>query len=371
MSEKHSIYFLIDEFEDSFKVVKSLNLKDKIKDYIINEEFDRELDNFCNNKEHIQRIIRFMKYYYRKKIINKKRIKSWLINLFSANNFYGQYCELMAYAWMYEMEIKFIPQIMVDSSELLNKEKVELDGCIDKKEIYFDIKAFGIQFYAREIFRRKLQEHFKGKIVYIEGLRDSSYKDISKYAFEAMKQIVACLEKNQSYYIEGLRWNIKMLDIGKDNINLVKERQQKEFDPYRFARENKFFCIRKASQFTINKPFILICSFSDSFNNFYDKGNLLNTNTALRALARRTFMELNKCNKKAIRFDGRLEQNMAVKDVVKYISGIIFINFNSGMSRIFLNPYAKNKVEKIEIFEIIPGRIYNDCEVDDFEYDIY
>lgn len=68
MSEKHSIYFLIDEFEDSFKVVKSLNLKDKIKDYIINEEFDRELDNFCNNKEHIQRIIRFMKYYYRKKL---------------------------------------------------------------------------------------------------------------------------------------------------------------------------------------------------------------------------------------------------------------------------------------------------------------
>ncbi|WBW94691.1 hypothetical protein [Oceanirhabdus sp. W0125-5] len=371
MSEKHSIYFLIDVFENEFKIIKSLNLKDKINNYIIDEEYDRELNSFSNNKEHIQRIIKFMKYYYRKKIVNKKKIKSWLLNLFSANNFYGQYCELMAYVWMFEMKIKFTPQVMIDSEELLNKKRVELDGVIDKKEIYFDIKSFGIQFYAREIFRRKLQEQFKGKIVYIEGLRDSSYKDISKYAFDSMKDIVEALEKKHSYFIEGLRWNIRILDIGKDNIKLVKKRQRKEFDPYRFARENKFFCIRKASQFTINKPFILICSFSDSFNNFYDKGNLKNTNTALRALARRTFMELNKCNKKAIRFDGRLDDNLLVKDVVKYISALIFINFNSGMSRIFLNPYGQNKIKKSDIFDIINGNRYTDFEIDDFEYDIY
>jgi len=82
-------------------------------------------------------------------------------------------------------------------------------------------------------------------------------------------------------------------------------------------------------------------------------------------------MELNKCNKKAIKFDGRLEQNLLVKDIVKYISAIIFINFTSGMSRIFLNPYGQNKIKKSEIFEVIHGRIWSDYEVDDFEYDIY
>lgn len=376
------LYDLLSKFEDKSEIIKHLNInKDKL-NTIINE--NKYLYNFYFDDIDINKIVKIIEYFNEGNKYTKKQIKKTILDLLSEKNFYGTYMELMTYYWINDKEIPFEPQIKMSKADVLNKSGCELDGKFgykESKDIFFDIKSFGLQEYLKYEFKRKIQKEFDDYIVMINSDIDCSFKDIERFAMEKVSNHIEILKSkiskgdNSNIYlhkIKGINWQIRLEE--KKNGTYF---EHNSFHSYRWAEENKMFFLKNVSQYTRNKPFILICSMTKKFNNMFL--NLENESiwVAFRSIARRAFFEFRKesflednDNINIDKVRKKIEDNLSICEISEYLSAILFIDLSNDAGKMYVNPFAKNKIYKHDLNNWLSNwrQAY---QIDDFEYDNY
>lgn len=149
-------------------------------------------------------------------------------------------------------------------------------------------------------------------------------------------------------------------------------------EPYRFAREFKYYVLNHANQILKKKSNVLAFVLPPKFN--FILTNNFTDDTAFRALARRVFMELTKDNNQLSQISNKWEGNTTkVKSIAKRITAIVFyIDGIDEKDRVyfFINPNVNKSNE--EAFGMSQLKMTMDYEVQDaeiffenFEYDNY
>lgn len=366
MSEEIKLHSLIDKFLKKLDFPEDINLKSKKTNISLSNH--PGLYNFYYNDEDISEISNLLKYFYRNNKYTKDDVKNDLLNLFSEKNFYGAYCELKTYSWLKSKGVKYTPQEKVESKNVVNSNDIVIDGICDRNNIYFDIKAFGVQENTKKVFREKLEDHLPNYNISINGPLDNSYNKVRKFALEKIENIRSTLEKNKNYRIEELGWNISLKEK-----NRVYTESVGSFNCYRFGKENKYFLVKNSSQFTIDDPFILICSFHQGINRTLVENFNESTCTSLRALARRVFVGFNKekfISVNASEFDSKIDEDYSISDVAKLLAGVLFIDLQNDRSWFFINPNSTHKFNSQKVNQMFNFE-NKEIIIDDFYYDNY
>ncbi|WP_273322066.1 hypothetical protein [Vallitalea guaymasensis] len=359
------------KLEEKWSYIKSLDLGDKVKKKntkLLNDGY-QDLYNFYNDNISQDNIIKFLKTEEK----YDKIIRKWLVDLLSLKGFCGTYCELMTYYWLKKNKCNFKPQVWLDKDRVINKNGCCIDGRIDNtwQQISFDIKSFGIQFRMIEELKRKIQPYFENKFIQIDGIVDfdfNRYQNHLKNLYPKNnkkddKSIISKLKKDNYIKLDDIGISIGIQNFERFSVSV------KEIDGYRFAMENSHYVIKNLSQFTVKEPFILICSFSKYNNRFLHDYNDEFIKVTTRALARRAFVEYFKSEQLASNFDKNIKDNIKVRDAIKYLSGIIFLNVNKEKSWVYLNPNSQFKLEEHSLNNALN---YTKLEIlDDFKYDNY
>jgi len=367
MSKEIKLHSLIDKFTEKIDFLKNMKLKSQIENISLSNY--PGLYNLYFNDDDISEISDLLNHFYSSDKYNKKEVKNDLLKLLSEKNFYGTYCELKTYAWLKNKGVKYTPQENIDSNNVVNSNGVKIDGVCDRNNIYFDIKAFGVQENTRKIFRNKLEVYFPDYNISINGPLDVSYNKVRKFALEKMSNIKSALKNNKNYKIEELGWNIS-LSQKKQRVYMESEGS---FNCYRFGKENKDFLVKNCSQFTTDDPFVLICSFHQGINrtlveNFNDSAYI-----SLRSLARRVFIGFNKetfSSVNASEFDSKIDEDYSINEVVKYLAGVLFIDLNNDKSWFFINPNSNHKFNSQKVNQMFNFENQK-MIIDDFYYDNY
>ncbi|EDT13583.1 hypothetical protein GNF56_02305 [Clostridium perfringens] len=284
------------------------------------------------------------------------------------NSSNGKVYEALVYSWLIEEKIKFEPQPEIKKENCLKKNDYHADGKIDRA--IFDVKSFGIGTIHIDTLRSKLEKKLPDKIISIGGSQNASQKDLSKYCLRKIDEIVDELKKKSICAI--------------DEINLVIEATPKEegvatsiseFDAYEWAKNNKFYFMKHASQFCINSPYIIFCPFDDREGNMFANLDSNIIYQCLRALCRRIFIELKRMNDiKLSDFDPKAKSEATIAIASKKISAIVFLDVTNKLSYednkvwVYVNPNADNKLYNHEIAKWFR---YNGAFIDDFINDNY
>jgi len=94
------------------------------------------------------------------------------------------------------------------------------------------------------------------------------------------------------------------------------------------------------------------------------------TMTALRALARRAFMQVTDDKTPVDKFDRRADKT-PLNEASKLLSGILFVNFENDEAWLFLNPRAKHKLTRDHLDRIFDFMLLHIVYFDDFSHDDY
>lgn len=269
----------------------------------------------------------------------------------------GMVYEAVGYYWL--MQTALLPWItpLYSTAATLSGNLVELDGCYDES-IAFDIKKY--QDYP-EMLGRKLRKLEKTYPDYV--FLQAGHTDVSKEQFFD-KNVIEEIEKAQ-------RAGVQRAQIELPNNGRIKMERRKGInisesseDPFLWCRNNYKMFLSDCHQFTKDKPFLLIEVGDMERHNMLPVGAYMR----LRTLVRRTFFELSKSEEDVSAYDKKMSVGYTVKDTIKYLSSIMFIDKNSGKAYAFINPFAVNKMERV-FFEHY-GWDYPTI-VDDFSCDNY
>lgn len=356
---KHELIKKIIQIEPSFA---KFRLEEEISDDVL----EHELYNFYHNEKQIKKISSLLVFLNKNGKINDDKSKIYLKSLLDRNH-YGFLCEIMSLSYLHENNINFNVEVEIQNNLILSKNNVNLDGYIDEFDIYFDIKGFGIQQYARESFNRLISKSFPNKFIMIDGNYDVSYEDIEAYAFTKKQEIICNLQNNNNFYIEELNWKISLSDREERSIHLSTG----TINPYQEANNNKNFIFRKSSQFTKNSKFLLICAFDNQFNLTLTTNFAEQTDILTRALARRAFIEFSKSSTKANKLDKKCKDKYFLSQASQLLSGILFLNFYKNETWLYLNPNATHKLTRNNIEQLFNFELPIDMLIDDFEFDNY
>ena len=191
-----------------------------------------------------------------------------------------------------------------------------------------------------------------------------SYECLNYHDYKADGEIDECI------------FNIKEIKFEyKKNNNLSKKESRSKnlsgFNPYKWAQENQYFLVSNASQFCINKPYIIICPYNiNNLPNLTCK-RLSSTYTSFRALCRRMFLGMND-DIEVRKHDKNCPPLISLKAASQCISAVIFIDISMDSKNddtwIFINPNAKNALPRYIADQF---RIKLKAVIDDFTYDIY
>lgn len=297
--------------------------------------------------------------------------ESMLGQLLTERHFYGSFCELGIYGWLARNRISFQAQIQLGPSDVLNPNGCAIDGMFENFASYFDIKGFGMQAYLLQLLKEKLWSAASQFQYTIDGPLDVSVKDIETYGFGAIAGLVPKLNDGLVYKISELGWTIRVHNPKPISIS------EHTTDPYGFAEQNRYYPLKTARQFTRQKPFILIFPFAAQFNSMLASNVFSTTDTALRALARRVFMQLDADAAPLKNFDPQTPDGLTVSDAAKLISGLMFIDLDKDAkgSRddgwLFINPRATNRLSKYHVDQLFDFMPPVGLGIDYFEHDNY
>ncbi|MCY7297240.1 hypothetical protein [Alteromonas sp. a30] len=322
-----------------------------------------ELFNFAQDDEKITRILSLLFSLREGGKINESGIKTYLKSLLSHKTHYGFLCELLTLSYLHRNHVDFDVEVEVSPHDNLSKNTISLDGKT-KSGVFFDIKGFGLQEYAKAQFSRLVEKEFPGHSVLINGKYDVSYNDIEKYAFPNTQRVISELKTSNRSQIEELYWDIR---ISNERIRSSVG----ESSPYAEAENNKNFIFRKCSQFTTRDPFILICTFDNQFNTSLSINFSSHTDIMTRALSRRAFMEFKNSDEYATCLDKKCKSDIKLSTASKYLSGILFYDIHNEKSWFYLNPNAEHKIDRHKINCIFNFENPENMYTDDFSNDNY
>ena len=358
------IHDLIGELEKRSKKIQTMDLRTEIPD----AKLDKHPFNFANDSDDLDRVANTIDALINTGGLLLSDAKNMVKVLASNRSFYGSYCELRAYGWLYCQGAQFSTQIQLTGADVLNPNGCKIDGRFDHSPVYFDIKAFGFQEHVAESFRTILEKRLPGMTVTIDGSMDVSVKDIEEHAFQHVSTLAETLMTDCHQYISQLNWEIRANLRQPGSISF----QEKVINPFRLAEENRYYPFKTACQFTRNAPFLLIFSYSTAFNKMLGLNFVGSTEITLRALARRAFIQLTNDKTPANKFDGKVEPDVSITDAAKLLSGLLFIDLDQEDSGwLFLNPNASNVLTGDEIDKIFGFNWRHSLAFDDFEYDNY
>jgi hypothetical protein len=142
-------------------------------------------------------------------------------------------------------------------------------------------------------------------------------------------------------------------------------------DPYRLAQENRYYPFKTAGQFTRHAPFLLVFPYAAQFNTWLCVNFAGSTDVALRAMARRAFVQLSTDAAPLRNYDAQTSPGTSVADASKLISGLLFLNLQEDGGWLFLNPRATHPLTRYDIEQIFDFRIPSGLAIDDFAHDDY
>ena len=148
------------------------------------------------------------------------------------------------------------------------------------------------------------------------------------------------------------------------------------YNPYRHAENTKNLVLERYTyKFMKKKPFFLVFVNFPWFNQVVnDFGNM--NEVYYRTLARRTFFQYLHSNTKMSDISNKYKGKEYARTVIKYLSGIIFIDDDSVKSNnhscyIYMNPNRKNKRSLMLNYLQHIANSYKNGIYDDFAYDKY
>lgn len=148
------------------------------------------------------------------------------------------------------------------------------------------------------------------------------------------------------------------------------------YNPYRHAENTKNLVLERYTyKFMKRKPFFLVFVNFPWFNQVINDFDGMNE-VYYRAIARRTFCQYLHSNTKMSDISEKYRGKEYARTVVKYLSGIIFIDDDSIKSNehscyIYMNPNRKNKQSLIEEYLQSIANLSKKGIFDDFAYDNY
>jgi hypothetical protein len=123
-------------------------------------------------------------------------------------------------------------------------------------------------------------------------------------------------------------------------------------DPYCLAEQNRHYPFLDAGQLTRHAPFILVFSFAAQFNHRLFVNFAQSTDILLRALARRAFFQMANDPTPVQQFDRKIAAGVLLRDASRLLSSFLFINVDTGQSRIYVNPRATHRHSKDHVERI-------------------
>lgn len=356
--------------------IRSLSInKEHMNDNLYSPEYE---DLYCLffHDEQIKNITKTIET-----IFNDAKLASDFMGKLFSRHFQGFYYEILTYSWLLNNNIKFTPEVQTTIGDTLSINNPTLDGLFKNSRVYFDIKTFEIPANLFIRIKKMLSEKFPKHNIMVGGSKDISYKDVENKIITNINNIIDNLKNQEQHDNNFMCYRDKTLDIDIE-LKLLEETGTiqsmiSSFDPYTWAEKNEIFFLKNASQYTINRPFILLCP--------YRHGDLIQLDvktvyTAFRSISRRAFCKLYKqvifpsSYTEIVYKNGKIDSaKYTINEISTYLSGIIFIDISDICMKknvfIFINPNAKNSLIYFPINTIFGYDL--SCEFDNFINDNY
>ena len=352
---------LIAELSRRSPLIASLNLTTALNDVAL----ENGLFNVANVDADLNRVVRAIDALETRAGLTNAETDAAVRNLLSQNTFYGQYLELGAYEWFDRAGVQFRAQERLSGQEVLNPNGVVIDGRFAAVDCYFDIKAMGFQEYVTEQFRKRLEERLRGLVVTIEGSMDVDVRDIQTFAFRQLAALTTVLANGGHHKIPQLDWTVRAEKRRPVMVGI------KTSNPYALAEENRYYPFKTAGQFTRHSPFMLVFSYAAQFNHPLFTNFAASSEITLRALARRAFMQFTDDATPAAHYDAQVATGVRLAEASRLLSAMLFINIDTGIAELFLNPRAVNRLTDYHIKQIFDFTVPSDLRIEDFLHDDY
>ena len=244
----------------------------------------------------------------------------------------GMVLETMGYVRLMNTSIGMNIAAPYSTSNNLSSNLVDLDGILQSK-LAFDIKTFRL---FDNIIEKKIA--------------DLSIKYPS-YCFSIIDSTDVCSDNIWDQNVEndlknkiatGRGFVLNLPNGGKIGVKIKEQVNISEstFNEFAWIKNNFEFVLHHCNQFTTDLPFVQIEMF-DSEKIFVGEDLFW----FFRTLCRRIFFALGKCQEKVKTYcDKIISETLLVKDAIKCLSGIWFMDIHSGKSFVFSNPFANHKL---------------------------
>ena len=288
----------------------------------------------------------------------------------------GKVYELLIYAWMKKNCFNFKKQVWIPADDCLKKEGYFSDGEFDG--VIFDIKKFGIGFPLYETFQKKLQETVSDYIITVGGSKNLDTKTIEK---ELLSKIQDWKDRLFSY--ENKLFDDYRLYDSQYGLEMRAHLEKpgaiytsiSETDVTQWAEENELYFFRHASQFCINKPYMVICPFLPQDFPFGTREDEAIYH-GFRFLCRRMFMNVIK--KEGVLLgnscDGKAKSDVTLATAAHKLSAVVFLDiskewdYNNCRCWVYQNPNADFPIQNY----IMASRFRClGAYIDDFKFDNY
>jgi hypothetical protein len=261
----------------------------------------------------------------------------------------------------------------------LGKSATNLDGYVEDRPLYFDVKC--LKDNVTEILTgiyNDLKTHLGTNDIHItaEHELNISYDDFQKKRTQLLNELKAELNTItkkkilKSSVVSNLSYRI-LWGAGV----LTAERS---YHPFSHAKNYHKTIFNYANKFIKDEPTVIVLVVFPWYNLVIS--NFANSNVRFyRALARRVFCQYNHDTTKFKTFNTSFTGEHTIFEVSKHLSGIIFLEDNTILSKepnktnvksfVYLNPNAVKPLTRSLASDFIMG--LHNTEYDDFEYDNY
>ena len=271
----------------------------------------------------------------------------------------GMTLEALGYCWIKNTSMGAFMRPIVKTRKTISGNDIDLDGEIDG-EFLFDIKSFTPFTQSIQHKLSVLQKKHPQYAFMVTNRTDISSKKLCDASVYAQAKNID--ENNADGGILHLPNSGMIMMKKRERVNL----SESAFSPFAWCESNYKLFLDHCHQFVLDKPFVLV-EMMDS-DSFFDN-SLISTYMLLRTLVRRTFFDLSENTDKAMLFDRKIaDENILVKQAISFLSAIMFIDCRTGRAYAFINPKAKNNVNR-QPFEWYSWE--NRITIDDFYFDNY
>lgn len=261
----------------------------------------------------------------------------------------------------------------------LGKAATNLYGFVEDISLYFDVKC--LKDNVTEILTgiyNELKSHLGIKDIYIaaEHELNISYYDFQKKRTQLLNELKAELNtKTKKTYLKSSVVSDLSYRIRWGGGVLIAERS---YHPFSHAKNYHKTIFNYANKFIKDEPTVIVLVVFALYNLVIS--NFGSSNIRFyRALARRVFCQYINNTTKFNSFNSSFSGEQTIFEVSKHISGIIFLEDNTILSKepnnsnvksfVYLNPNAIKQVTRSSACDFING--LNNIDYDDFEYDNY